>query len=133
MRATQFHEFAGQILDRFAVGPIAPAPRMRIRPVAAREVAEVLADLGTAPAAGRVPDLAGPQIHELPDLMARVLRARKQRRWLVPVRLPGRAGRAMAEGGLLPGAAARLGTCTFDAWLAEINEIGGKPPSDQIS
>jgi hypothetical protein len=31
----------------------------------------------------------------------------------------------MAEGGLLPDAAARLGTCTFDAWLAETNEIGG--------
>jgi hypothetical protein len=38
---------------------------MRIRRVAAREVAEVLADPATATAAGQVPDLAGPQIHEL--------------------------------------------------------------------
>ena len=104
---------------------------MRIRRVAAREVAEVLADPATATAAGQVPDLAGPQIHELPGLMARVLRARKQQRWLVPVRLPGRAGRAMAEGGLLPDAAARRGTCTFDAWLAETNEIDRNPPPDQ--
>jgi hypothetical protein len=34
--------------------------------------------------------------------------------------------------GLPPGAAARLGTCTFDAWSAETNEIGRKPPSDQL-
>jgi uncharacterized protein YbjT (DUF2867 family) len=119
LRTTQFHEFAGQVLDRFRLGPIAPAPRMPTRPVAAREVAEALVDIASAPAAGRAPDLGGPEIHDLPDLMARVLRARRERRWLVPLRVPGSAGRAMADGALLPGAGARFGTWTFDLWLAE--------------
>ncbi|MDQ1633543.1 MAG: hypothetical protein QOJ32_352, partial [Frankiaceae bacterium] len=38
LRATQFHEFAGQLLAR-SPGPVAFVPRMRAQPVAAREVA----------------------------------------------------------------------------------------------
>lgn len=42
VRAIQFHEFAGQLLDRMAVGPVAPIPTMRTRPVEARTVGEHL-------------------------------------------------------------------------------------------
>lgn len=121
LRATQFHEFAEQTLDRFAAGPLVLVPRMRTQPIAAREVADALVALVAGPAVGRAPDLAGPDVHELPDLVRAVLRARGRRVWLMTVRLPGRAGKAMADGALLPtgdGLRGTLrGTQTFDEWL----------------
>jgi uncharacterized protein YbjT (DUF2867 family) len=45
LRATQFHEFAGQTLCRFQVGPAAFIPIMECRPVAAAEVADRPAEI----------------------------------------------------------------------------------------
>src|SRR4029077_10240773 len=59
LRSTQFHEFAGQLLDR-SRGPVAVIPRMRIQPVAAHEVASALAALVRGPL-GLAPELAGPE------------------------------------------------------------------------
>lgn len=118
-RATQFHDFARQMLDQMSFGPVALVPRMRTQPVAAREVADTLADLVAAAPQGRVPDLAGPQVEELPDLVRRYLAATGRRALVVPVRLPGAAGRAMRDGGALPTEAGPRGTRTFEAWLAE--------------
>ena len=115
VRATQFHEFAGQVLDRGA-GPVRLVPRMRVQPVAAREAAEVLVEVALGEPAGRAPDLGGPDVHELADLARRVAAARGVR--VLPVRLPGGAGRAMAGGALLPGPGSRHGRTTFDDWLA---------------
>lgn len=44
LRATQLHEFAGQLLDRMP-GPVALLPRLTIQPIAVREVAEALVAL----------------------------------------------------------------------------------------
>lgn len=101
LRATQFHEFAGQVLARVP-GPVALVPRMRTQPVAAREVATALVALARSPAVGRAPELAGPEVHDLVDLARRVARVTGRRRPVVPVRLPGATGRAMAGGALLP-------------------------------
>jgi uncharacterized protein YbjT (DUF2867 family) len=117
LRSTQFHEFAGQMLDR-ARGPVALVPRMAVAPVAAREVATALVRLVEQGPAGLAPELGGPQRRELPELARAVLSARGRRRLLVPVRLPGAAGRAMAAGALLPAGDAVLGSQTFDDWLA---------------
>ncbi len=116
LRATQFHEFAGQILTR-SRGPFALMPRVRTQPVAAREVAAALAELAAGPAVGLAPELAGPQEHELVDMARLLLRATGQRRRVVPVRLPGAAGRQMASGGLLPAGPGRRGAEPFDQWL----------------
>jgi uncharacterized protein YbjT (DUF2867 family) len=118
LRTTQFHEFAGQMLDRLRRGPLTPVPHARTQPVAVSDVASRLADLAVRPAAGRVPDLAGPERHDLADLVSQVARARRVRTWVVPVRLPGRLGRGLATGALLPEADADIGRQTFAEWLA---------------
>ncbi|PSM43972.1 3-beta hydroxysteroid dehydrogenase [Streptomyces dioscori] len=119
LRATQFHEFPLQVLDQVP-GPLAVVPRMRTQPVAAREVARHLVELVLGPPRGMAPELAGPQVEELVDMTRRLLRARGQRRLLLPVKMPGRAGTAMVEGGNLPtGSAGPRGSQTFDEWLAE--------------
>ena len=119
LRTTQFHEFAGQMLDRTTFGPLAAVPAWRVQPVAAREAAAALADLAEGGPAGRVRPLAGPEVHPLPELARRVAAARGSRVRVLGVRLPGEAGRAVAAGGLLPQGEVDLGRTTFAQWLAQ--------------
>jgi uncharacterized protein YbjT (DUF2867 family) len=117
LRSTQFHELAGQLIDRSG-GPVAVVPRMRIQPVAAQEVADALVALVHGPL-GVAPELAGPEELELADLVRDVLAARGLKRLLLPVRIPGRGGRAIADGALLPTGAGPRGRRTFADWLAD--------------
>lgn len=116
LRATQFHEFAGQILARVP-GPVAVVPRQLIRPVAAADVASELVAIALGNPQGLTVELAGPEEHQLVDLARRVVSTRGRRRLVVGVQMPGKGGRAMASGGLLPGPGARFAKQTFDAWL----------------
>ena len=117
MRATQFHQFIPELLDRIP-GPVLVVPRMRIQPVAACEVAAALAALAAGPPAGMAPEMAGPEPAELADLARQLSRARGSRRPVLPVRVPGAAGRAMADGAMLPAGPGLRGTQTFADWLA---------------
>ena len=83
------------------------------------EVAALLVDAVTAGPGGRLPDAGGPEVQTLGE-MARLWRqVRGLRRPVVPLRLPGATGRAMATGGLLPTGPGPRGSVTFTAWLAE--------------
>ena len=122
LRATQFHEFAEQLTHRGG-GWFAPVPRMRSQPVAAREVAQALVTLAVGAPVGSAPELAGPQQHDMIDLVRRVLRARGSRRRVLRLPVPGAVGRALAGGGLLPTGPGPRGVQTFDQWLAESTRL----------
>ncbi len=127
LRATQFHEFADQLLAR-SPGPLVLVPRMRVQPVAAREVAARLVELATGPAVGLAPELAGPQVHELVDLVRQVVHARGRRRRVAGVRIPG--GGPAANGGLLPsGQDYTRGIQSFEDWLRSEESSGGSTPT----
>jgi uncharacterized protein YbjT (DUF2867 family) len=117
VRAAQFHEFAQQMVERGRVGPVVVCPTMRSQPIAAAEVAEVLAEVASGAPRGIDRDLAGPREESMPHLVRRVLRATGRRLPVLTVPLPGGLGRALRNGTILPGSDARLGTQTFDAWL----------------
>ena len=116
LRATQFHEFAEQMLERGKAGPVVVVPHMRSATVAAAEVAAALVDLAENPQAGTV-EMGGPEAHDMPDLVERVAAARGVRAKVVAVTIPGSAGRAMKDGSLIPKDPWRTGTQTFDEWL----------------
>jgi uncharacterized protein YbjT (DUF2867 family) len=119
LRATQFHEFAGQLLRR-SRGPVGLVPRMRVQPVAAADVGEHLAGLAVGDPAGATLEMAGPEVHDLVPLARRVAARIGHPRFVLPVPVPGAAGRAMAHGALLPRGPATIGPTTFDGWLATV-------------
>jgi uncharacterized protein YbjT (DUF2867 family) len=116
LRATQFHEFAAQMLGD---GPVAVVPSMLSQPVAAQDVADELVRLATAPAAGRAAELAGPRKERVPDMARRLASTRSRRTLVLTVPLPGATGRGMRTGALLPTGPGPRGTQTFDDWLKD--------------
>lgn len=115
-RASQFHEFVGQLLDS-APGPVAVIPRMPVRPIAAAEIAAHLLDLVDAGPQGRAADLVGPQDEVMADLARRLLQHRSNRKRVLELRLPGRYGSGIASGVLRGTDDAARGRTTFDEWL----------------
>ena len=116
LRATQFHEFAEQMLERAKAGPVVVVPHMRSATVAAAEVAAALVDLAENPHPGTV-EMGGPEEHDMPDLVRQVAEARDVRARVMAVKMPGSAGKAMADGSLIPKNPWRVGTQTFSEWL----------------
>ncbi|RIV41542.1 SDR family oxidoreductase [Micromonospora radicis] len=120
LRAGQLHELTLTLVRKLAALPVVPVPGgMRLEPVDGREVAARLVELTLAAPAGLVPDLAGPQVYELGELVRGYLRATDRRRLLVPVRIPGRAGRAYRAGANLARRGATRGTRAWTEFLAE--------------
>jgi uncharacterized protein YbjT (DUF2867 family) len=120
LRATQFHDLIYATVSRLAGLPLIPvAAGFRFQPVDAGEVAARLTDLALGAPAGLVPDLAGPRVYEMADLVRGYVRARRLRRVVVPLRVPGGAAAAIRAGANLALAPERaLGQRTWEDYLA---------------
>ncbi|WP_127819014.1 SDR family oxidoreductase [Microbacterium sp. CPCC 204701] len=116
LRATQFHEYAALLFHRGRAGAHI-APRGRVQPVAAREVAVHLVDLAEGTPQGRALEFGGPREEDLSDMVRRYARAIGYRGPLPTVNAPGAWGHALRRGALLPGPAAVRGEQTFLEWL----------------
>jgi uncharacterized protein YbjT (DUF2867 family) len=124
LRAAQFHEFVAELVDWGRQDGVSYLPKMRTQLVAARIVAEALADLATVPdspagtSTAPIPEIAGPREESLVDV-GRLLAARRGD----PVRIEGAAdpadpdGDLYEQGALLPGPHATLAGPTFAEWL----------------
>jgi uncharacterized protein YbjT (DUF2867 family) len=117
VRATQFHEFAAQILQRTRRGPFAVMPMMRVQPVAARSVGQVLCDAALSAPSQKITEIAGPKEEHLVAMSRTILRERGRRAMVVPIRVPGTAGKMMRGGGQLPSSGARLVGPIFSDWI----------------
>ncbi len=120
LRATQFFELLviiGRALGKLPVVPVWSG--IRFQPVDTGEVADRLIELALGPPAGIVPDFGGPVAYPMAELLRGYMRAAGKRRPLVPVRLPGKAARAVRAGANLPAADATLGRRSWEEFLAE--------------
>jgi uncharacterized protein YbjT (DUF2867 family) len=120
LRAAQFHEFVAQLVEWGTQGDVAYVGKLRTQLVAARAVAETLANLAVNDGA-HVPtilEIAGPREERFVD-MARLLVARRGG----PARVeevgdPADPLQQLSDvGGLLPEPGAILAGPTFAAWL----------------
>lgn len=123
MRATQFHEFHGQVAALTSLGPVALVPRVLCRPVAAREVGDYLVELAAGEPVGRAPDLIGPEEDTVAAMLRRQSAHDGTARRVLEVTLPGAYGRGLASGALrgVP-EISRIGQETFAQWLESDRE-----------
>ncbi len=117
VRATQFHEFPGQVIAETKVGSVAFVPVMRSQPLAARVLGELLVDVATSARGEALIEVAGPAPEDMVQLARRLVRHRRRRLRIMPIRMPGDAGRAFRGGALLPGEDVRIIGPAFDEWL----------------
>jgi uncharacterized protein YbjT (DUF2867 family) len=126
LRAAQFHEFVEQLVEWSRQGEVSYVPKLRTQLVAARTVAQALADLATgsesAPAPGSsgtsIPEIAGPREENLVDMATLLVARRGDRVRIEGVSDPADPDRVLYEtGALLPGPDATLAGPTFEEWL----------------
>jgi uncharacterized protein YbjT (DUF2867 family) len=118
LRATQFHELWLTVARAMARLPVIPvATGTRFQPVDGGEVAARLAELALGSPTGLAPDIAGPRIYPMADLVRAYLRAAGKRRPLLPMRLPGKAAAAVRAGANLSPERA-VGLLTWEVFLA---------------
>jgi uncharacterized protein YbjT (DUF2867 family) len=125
LRATQFHDLALATVRQMTKLPVVPVPSgVRFQPVDTAEVAARLVELALGDPAGLVPDLAGPRVYLMGDLVRGYLRQVGKRRLLLPMPLGGGAARAIRAGANLALPGADLGVRTWEDFLAETVRIG---------
>jgi uncharacterized protein YbjT (DUF2867 family) len=136
LRAAQFHEFVGKLVDWGRQDGVSYVLPLRTQLVAARTVAEALADLATTPdsaPAAPIPEIAGPREERLVE-MAKLLSAHRGD----PVRIEGAIdpadpdGDLYEQGALLPGPHATLAGPTFAEWLEGEAATSGAVPSRSV-
>jgi uncharacterized protein YbjT (DUF2867 family) len=122
LRATQFHDFAAQVVGWTTQDGVATVPPLLVQPVAVSDVADALAQAALGPPQGRARDLAGPDPQDLVDMARRTLAARGQAVRLVP---SWSGFITMAGEVLMPGPDARIAPTSFEDWLAA--QTAGEP------
>ncbi|MFE7552344.1 SDR family oxidoreductase [Streptomyces gardneri] len=127
LRTTQFHDLILRLFEGLAKPPVMLLPKeVRDQPLEVTEAAARLAELAVGRPAGRVADMAGPEIRTFVDLAHSYLRASGRRRRIVEVPLPGKVYRGLRRGEhLAPDRA--VGHVTFDEFLAR--RFGGPEDS----
>jgi uncharacterized protein YbjT (DUF2867 family) len=99
LRAAQFHQSLISLARQMAKLPVIPVPAgFRFQPVDADDVAERLGELALGSPQGLVPDLAGPRIYPMAELIGSCLRGLGKFRLLLPAPIPGKAARAIRSG-----------------------------------
>jgi uncharacterized protein YbjT (DUF2867 family) len=118
LRAAQFHDLTLKAVRTMAKMPVVPNPGgLRFQPVDARDVAARLVELVQAAPAGLVADIAGPEVIAMGDLVRSYVTAAGKHRMLMPVRIPGKAGKAYRAGDNLTLDGALIGHGTWQEFL----------------
>ena len=119
LRATQFFEFVGGIVQSFAVGEEIRVSPALIQPIAAVDVVAALTDVALAAPVNGTVEVAGPEAIPLDDLAKRFLRVNQDNRKVVPDVNARYFGDVLDDQSLTAGKNARLGAIRFKDWLGQ--------------
>jgi uncharacterized protein YbjT (DUF2867 family) len=117
IRATQFLEFLGGIADASADGNTVRLPPVLFQPIAADDVAAVVAEVALAPPRNGIVEIAGPERAPFDELIARYLKAVGDPREVASDREARYWGGRVDQFSLVPIGEARLGRIGLDEWL----------------
>jgi uncharacterized protein YbjT (DUF2867 family) len=126
VRAAQYHEFVAPLIGWTIQDGVAHVPEMRTQLVAARTVAETLADATEEPEIqnGRITEVAGPRAESLAHVAAVLFASRgdsvevRESRGGLLAQPGDPDAAAYAEGAALPNPGAKLAGPSFEEWLA---------------
>src|SRR3954462_13225582 len=129
VRAAQFHEFVDQLVGWMTQDGVAHLPEMRTQLVAARVVAEALADAAEEPEVQnrRITEIAGPREERLAEAAAALFASRgdsfeiRESRGGLLAQPGDPDAAAYADGAALPNPGAKLAGPSFQEWLAAVH------------
>jgi uncharacterized protein YbjT (DUF2867 family) len=117
IRATQFMEFLGGIAASSADGNVVRLSTGLFQPIAAEDVAPVVADVALTPPRNGIVEIAGPERAPFDEIVARYLKAVGDPREVVRDPEARYWGGRVEERSLVPLGEARLGRIGLDEWL----------------
>jgi uncharacterized protein YbjT (DUF2867 family) len=121
LRAAQFHEFVAELLRWGTEGDAARVWAMQTQLVAARTVAEALADLiegaAGAPRGNPISEVAGPREESLAEAARLLVAKRGDEVRVEGVEVADDTEGILTAGALLPGPIAKLAGPSFEQWL----------------
>jgi uncharacterized protein YbjT (DUF2867 family) len=117
LRSTQFFEFIKGIIEAGAAGGTVRLSPALFQPVAADDVAAVLADLAMAPSVNGIIEVAGPEPLPLDQLARKYLAANGDKRQVIADIHARYFGAELNDRSLTPGDSPRLGPTRLDDWL----------------
>lgn len=99
VRSAQFHKFAAQIIEGLAKLPIVFLPKgWKFQPVSAGDVADVVVRIVKNGPQGRVPDVAGPEVLTLEEMLRAWMEAREMNKPVLHVPVPGGLSKGFRAG-----------------------------------
>ena len=117
VRATQFLEFLGGIATSSADGNVVRIPPGLFQPIAADDVAPIVAEVALAAPRNGIVEIAGPKRAPFDEVVARYLKAIGDPRKVVCDPEARYWGGRVEERSLVPLGEARLGRIDLDEWL----------------
>jgi uncharacterized protein YbjT (DUF2867 family) len=117
IRSTQFLEFLGSIADSSANGNIVRIPPVLFQPIAADDVAAIVADVALAAPRNGIVEIAGPERVLFDTIVTRYLKAVSDPREVVSAPDARYWGGRVEERSLVPLGEASLGHMGLDEWL----------------
>ena len=117
IRSTQFLEFLGRIADSSADGNVVRVSPGLFQPIAADDVAAIVAEVALAAPRHGIVEIAGPERAPFNDIVARYLQAVGDPREVVRDPEARYYGGRVEERSLVPLGDARLGRIGLDEWL----------------
>jgi uncharacterized protein YbjT (DUF2867 family) len=119
LRATQFFEFLGRIIDSNTDGDTVRLAPVFIQPDSADDVAAALAEIAVSEPVNGVVELAGPERFRLDELARRVLSANNDPRSVTADVHARYFGTELDEHSLTPGEDARIARTRLEDWLVQ--------------
>jgi uncharacterized protein YbjT (DUF2867 family) len=128
VHATQCFEFISRIADQATTGNTVRLAPVQCQPIAAEDVARVVARVAARMPVTGIVEIAGPGEFRLDELVREALVARNDPRVIVADPEAPYFGSLLSDRTLLPDDGAHLGEITFDEWQAQVDDLAGKPP-----
>jgi uncharacterized protein YbjT (DUF2867 family) len=117
VRATQFFEFVRGIADFGTQGRTVRVPAARFQPMAAKDVAALVATIAAGEPRDGIVDIAGPEAIPMAQLVSRLLGSARDTREVVADASASYFGAAIDDASLVPAGAALMGATRFEDWL----------------